>query len=242
MTRCARQAGFTVLELMVALSISSILMLALFGLYFQDVQEGNGIISEIRVNNAARRMFNLLLFGGARPGAPSLTDPFNDNNVADATTGQFIPGLISRKDGVAGFLGAPTEDSDTGTFGCYGGSDSCLMAQDGGSRNYVLALGQGKNSGTSAAESVMSEWFSKPVSIRCTAAADPLPDCAAAGSVITMSGYLRSDPFFNKPAAPAGVRELVLPVIDPVGITNPETTPEDVSAVYWTAFSLRKEI
>jgi len=59
------QSGFTIIELMIAMTVGMLLMAILGGIYFNSVQTAGGLVDRINMNRQAREMFDILAMGGA---------------------------------------------------------------------------------------------------------------------------------------------------------------------------------
>lgn|GEM_PF-4589420 len=238
--RRARQAGFTVIELMVALTISLLLMVVLFGLWLDAIHNTAWVNTQVNLNRQAREMFDMLAFGrrveGMNVKVP--VSPYTVNSAAAADY-NYVFGLRGRHTTTTS-----TSGFDAPCSGATGGTD-CLMAKSGDATpvalyrlvlpsNGLSTADEGPPAGALISEAVL------PIALSCAAAGEPLVECTSSGGTLTANGFLRGAPAFAlvDNGVLGGVREITLPLIDPWATNNPELSLYQISEVYWTAFNL----
>lgn len=81
-----------------------------------------------------------------------------------------------------------------------------------------------------------------PFIITCQGDKDPLPDCAAAGDIINVNGYVGRDPELYLPRSiSTRTREIEIMVIDPVGIARENTAFENNWETYRTIYTFNRD-
>lgn len=216
------QQGFTLIELMVAGTISLILLAAIGGVLSDSLRTAAALNSQVAINRHAREIFEILAFGGSNENANTTASgsilPFN-----------YVFGLRGRN---------PTGGSDMFTMPKKG-SQSPFLARsaDGGTRLYRFGLGRdGSVPLGNPVDALLAEQIQE-VTIPCTGTDLPVQGCAVATSV-TMQGYLRSEPTLpDFIPSRGGITTLAFQLIDPQVQGAPHAYNTDYTVTYWTAFT-----
>ncbi|WP_434620428.1 PulJ/GspJ family protein [Azospirillum sp. B2RO_4] len=211
------QRGFTLIELMVAGTISLILLAAIGGVLSDSLRTAAALNSQVAINRHAREIFEILAFGGSNENANTTPLPFN-----------YVFGLRGRN---------PTGGSDMFAMPAAS-SPSPLLARDinGSTRLYRFGLGRtGTTPQGDPIDALLAEQVQE-VTVPCTGTDLPVQGCAVATSA-TMQGYLRSDPTLSTSASPNRVTTLAFQLIDPQVQGAPHTYNTDYTVTYWTAFT-----
>ncbi len=242
--KITRQSGFTLIELMVALTISLILMLALTTMYFDAIRNSALAYTQTSLNREARSMFRLLAFG--QP-VVNVNDIAGTWNIATNATHNYLFGLRGRIILNAARNGFDPPLCDVTVVN----NPICLMDRTAALvPSYRLAFSpQGAlPEGLVAGCPKLMSASVPAIALACTGAGTPLVDCLAAANPvagITTSGYLRGTPALAAAgAAVAGqqFREVMLPLIDPYAAGSGLYPLAQVSDVYWTVFTLNVEL
>ncbi len=219
------QRGFTLIELMVAGTISLILLAAIGGVLSDSLRTAAALNSQVAINRHAREIFEILAFGGS-----------NDSANAEASTTIPLPFKY-----VFGLRGRNPTNLGTDLFKMpeVENSQSPYLARDldGGKRLYRFGLGRdGKVPQGNPLDALLAEQIQE-VTVPCTGTDLPVQGCVVATSV-TMQGYLRSEPtLFLSAAARGGVAEVAFQLIDPQVQGAPHAYNADYTVTYWTAFT-----
>lgn len=211
-----QQAGFTIIEYMVASTVGLILMLVIGGVLIDNLRTADEISSRIALNRHAREIFDLLAFGARQTGA-------------NATPIAF--------DSVFGLRGR-TSASPGSASGWY--IPDHYMARDGngtGDRRYRFALPfTGADPDNSGDDELLAEQIGN-VTVACSATDVPLQECTVPLQIAGVAGFLRADPDVSKPASAANrVTELTLQLIDPRRLNLNGAYRSDEYEILWTAF------
>jgi Tfp pilus assembly protein PilW len=207
----ALQAGFTVIELLVASTLGLGLMVVVSSIFFDAVRIADGLRSQLALNRDARVMFEILAYGAVQSG-------FNNTPA----TQDYVFGLRWRR--------------SSGASGTGWGAPSSLIETTGGGtqREYRLALSptdaapDGPPAGTLRSQEIPG------FDVTCTGVDTPVQGCSS-GSTKRMKGYLQRDPGLTSTGR---LREVTLNLLDPYGISIKSATQLDISAIYWTVFTL----
>lgn len=261
MTNCVRDAqqGFTLIELMTALVLASIVALAVTAVLFDSVRFGEELTSQVNLNRQAREMFDLLALGGRQnctnvnSSATGCTAPYptlnsddtGSNDVGTAQNHVYSFGLRGRNPAIStASSGVALIDNGTGLI-------KNLMARDGSAtpvRLYRLQLPPAaatRNSSTAGEppDFTLLSARSQSIAVTCTSAdttelvGEPVQGCSEAGATVTVTGYLRADPNL----ATAGfdqTKSVVLDLYDPVRVSGRTPAPTlGTSTRYWNAFT-----
>lgn len=215
------QQGFTLIELMVAGTISLILLAAIGGVLSDSLRTAAALNSQVAINRHAREIFEILAFGGSNANANDTTPlPF-----------KYVFGLRGRN---------PTGGSDLFAMPAANPlqSTSSFLARDlyGSTRLYRFGLGRdGTVPMGNPVDALLAEQIQE-VTVPCSSTDLPVQGCAVATSV-TMQGYLRSEPKLSVSAARGGVGKVAFQLIDPQVQGAPHAYNSDYIATYWTAFT-----
>lgn len=209
------QRGFTLNELMVAGTISLILLAAIGGVLADSLRTAAALNSQAAINRHAREIFDILAFGGS--------------NANDTTPLPFkyIFGLRGRNPTGSDMFAMPAAISP-----------SPLLARDlnGSTRLYRFGLGRtGTTPQGDPIDALLAEQIQE-VTVPCTGTDLPVQGCAVATSA-TMQGYLRSDPTLSTSASPSRITTLAFQLIDPQVQGAPHAYNTDYTVTYWTAFT-----
>jgi len=234
------QSGFTIIELMVAMTVGMMLMAILGGIYFNSVQTAGGLVDRINMNRQAREMFDILAMGGARENANIYSSP----DYTKRDNHQYIFGLRGRyKDAAAG------ADLD------WRVPENLISDESPTDATVVLSYKLGlSRDNLKPFENSSHIPFNEPilssdiggtsgVSISCGGDSDPISGCTA-GNSVTSRGYLRAGISLTSTPVEtnAGTLRIPLMLINPnayylsksigrVGITD-----DQIYDTYWTAF------
>lgn len=250
-------AGFTIIELLVAMTIGSVLMVAVLGALFHSLQFGDAMVGKTIMNAEARSIFDVYSMGGVQrecvndQNAPvSCPTPAVVDNSGLTDDHDYLFGIRGRSrslgaGGDSGFAVISDSDSDAATVGA-------LMAVDSNNaRLYRATLppsGQVRAGPTGSQPpdySLLSSDLTG-VTVTCTdtdqasggnvtAIGYPLQGCSAVGAQLTVSGHLRADPFFDEDN---DVGTVLIDLLYPVGTLQNNVTDLDVRSRYWGAFTL----
>lgn len=218
------QQGFTLIELMVAGTISLILLAAIGGVLSDSLRTAAALNSQAAINRHAREIFDILAFGGSNANANDTTPlPF-----------KYVFGLRGRNPTGSDMFAMPAATST-----------SPLLARNlnGGTRLYRFGLSRtGSTPQGDPIDALLAEQIQE-VTVACTGTDLPVQGCAVATSV-TMQGYLRSDPtlsvIMNQSALPSHSRAVIgvaFQLIDPQVQGAPHAYNTDYTVTYWTAFT-----
>lgn len=188
------QAGFTLIEVMIASITSIAVMMPALVFMFKSYDWYASVESELKLNRQARQVFDLL-GNGARASV----------NGYDGSP--YFYGLHGRKS-------APTAAS--------------LRS------NYTLQYSS--NHMTMAGDSVA------PMTVTCTAAATPMPDCAAAGDTKTVAGWIGKDFTIdaNSRSVNSRTAEVMLTLTDPFQAQRADN-PATATQTYRMLFTLNRD-
>lgn len=221
------QVGFTVIELMVASTVSLILMLTLMSIVLQAVQTAEGMHARIMMNQEAREIFDILAFGGPKVGINNTT-----------VTHDYSFGLRGRRNGALNGGWAEPGAQNAGAPGVLG----ALMAWDanGATRLYRFALSASEASANGLPS---SGFYSQPINaiqMTCIADSQPVQGCTDANGTVAVTGRLQADPSVRVPplARLVRLREVALQIFDPFSSLNKRASFSEVSGVYWTGFTM----
>lgn len=224
MTARRRQQGFTLIELMVAGTISLILMVAIGGVLSDSLRTAAALNSQVAINRHAREIFEILSFGGSNP---------NANATVTATVKlpfKYVFGLRGRDPRLTA--------TDAWKMPAAASSQSPYLARssDGATRLYRFGLGRdGSVPWGNPTDALLAEQIQE-MTVTCTEANQPVQGCAVATSV-TMQGFLRSEPTLSVQAARGGVTALAFQLIDPRVQGSPSAFNADHTVTFWSAFT-----
>ncbi|KAA0571165.1 prepilin-type N-terminal cleavage/methylation domain-containing protein [Azospirillum sp. Sh1] len=217
------QRGFTLIELMVAGTISLILLAAIGGVLSDSLRTAAALNSQVAINRHAREIFEILAFGGSNENANTTASgsvlPFN-----------YVFGLRGRNPTiiVADPFKMPKVENSQNPF--------LSRSADGGTRLYRFGLGRdGSVPLGNPVDAQLAEQIQE-VTVPCTGTDLPVQGCAVATSA-TMQGYLRSDPTLSTSASRGGITTLAFQLIDPQVQGAPHAYNTDYTVTYWTAFT-----
>ncbi|MEI8394251.1 MAG: prepilin-type N-terminal cleavage/methylation domain-containing protein [Rhodospirillaceae bacterium] len=245
----AQQSGFTLIELMVSLTISLILMMAIYTMYFDAIRNSSLIVTQANLNREARLIFRMLAFGQPYDKMNYTTHTYSATTNANH---MYFFGLYGRKpksdnvddpvsQDLSGFLPPPCTKNAINPI--------CLLDRtdaDPAVPSYRLAFSPYwdlPESVVSDAKPVLFSLLIPSITLNCTGAGVPLVDCVDATTPpITTTGYLRGTPAFAAAGTGGVFREVMLPLIDAWAVNNKESTLAQISDVYWSAFTLNVEL
>ena len=188
------QAGFTLIEVMIASVTSMAVMMPALVFMFRSYDWYASVQSELTLNREARQVFDLL-GNGARASV----------NGYDGMP--YFYGIHGRKT-------APTPAS--------------LRS------NYTMQYSS--NHMTMAGDSIAS------MTVTCTAAATPMPDCAAAGDTKTVAGWIGKDFTVDATARSVNSRttEVMVTLTDPFQAQRADN-PATATQTYRMLFTLNRD-
>lgn len=236
----ALQGGFTIIELMVAMTLGLMLMSILGAIYFNSIQTVDALTHKIGMNRQAREMFDILSMGGARSGINIYSaggQSLDNHNYIFGIRGRRLSGTATSPDGWGLPSGIITRDVSK--------TEPILYRLGLSSDDAAPAVGTNSPILSSEIGAVASSSEGVPVS--CTDDYDPVWECAS-GQTVTLRGYLRSDvnPSVDGISDIANTRKLTrrfaIMVVDPymynlsknqnrLGIMD-----DQIYDVYWSAF------
>ena len=232
----ASQAGFTLIELMVALTVGSILMLVVVGLFFDLFRSADFLLTKVRLNQEAREIFDFAAMGGTRSnvnvaaGTPGIiNDPTSDDVDYD-----YLFGLRGRASNTSNSL-----CTNTGNPDCGWGWQQSMMAVDGSAIEHYRFL-LSPNSESPNIDDLNAYLVSSEIpdfSVSCRDVDIPLDDCTAGGTGdgIVVKGYLASDP---NPSSATRIVPITVNLIDIVRTSGAIYVVDEITSAYWNAFTL----
>lgn len=238
------QSGFTIIELMIAMTVGMMLMAILGGIYFNSVQTASGLVDRINMNRQAREMFDILAMGGARVDANKYTASTNylDNH-------HFIFGIRGRYK-----IGASDSQAQFSVPG------NIILDSSATDASITLSYKLGLANNTVTADKYKGPLERTPspdtpitsseiggadgVALTCKGERDPVGGCVGTEQAI-LRGFLRAGLNISVPSSfetNAGTLRIPLMLINPnayylsksigrVGITD-----DQIYDTYWTAF------
>jgi len=235
------QRGFTIIELMVAMTVGLLLMSVLGAIYFSAMRTMDTVLQRISMNRQAREMFDILAMGGARPTAdinntntglvttPASVDNHNyafgirgrSTHVVNRTGWSVPTHIMTLVDGVGQYsLGLPSNGGDPESTVAFAGYSNPIVSSE------YVGVGNG-------------------ITVNCVDDDSPIGGCTQ-NQVLTLHGYLRSDITLANTRDVNGTNNVAirfaLLLINPFSynilLNNNKTdiTTTDVYDVYWTAF------
>ncbi len=229
-----RESGFTLIELMVAMTIGMIVIMAATELFLDAVGVANTLERQATLNRQAREMYDILSLGGHRIGInvtnsnASVVDPLG-NYDADVNY-HYIFGLRGR-----------FWQTSTGRMG-WSFQTSLMEVSASGALLYKLALYPTNKTPTQItipSYVIIDSDQITETTFNCNAQYDPLIECASDSTTPTMYGYFRSDSS-APPSGPHAVQSVVFDLFDPVYYSPAQLVneaEEDRRTVYWTAYA-----
>jgi len=218
-----RQAGFTIIELMVAMTVGMILLLVASGLFFDALRVADSMLNQAQLNRQAREMFDLLALGGYRR---TVNDKLGTVTTVQADVDyNYLFGLRGRiktaqtlKSGwnrPSKFMTKTTDVSHTST--------------------YRLALSPNEDESYNFSDSVvLSSDEEAAVTLTCISTTDPVGDCT--GTTATVTGNLRIEPAAEARTVP-NIQTIALELINAKYYEPGRAMENEVTSVYWTAFT-----
>jgi len=235
------QRGFTIIELMVAMTVGLLLMSVLGAIYLSAMRTMDTVLQRISMNRQAREMFDILAMGGARPTA-------NINNTSTGTV--TTPASVDNHNYAFGIRGRSTHAVTRTGWSV----PTHIMTLVNGVEQYTLGLpSNGGNPETTVASAdysnpiVSSEYVGdgNGITVTCADTDSPIGGCAQ-NQTSTLHGYLRSNINLTNARDVNGTNivaiRLALLLVNPYSynilFNNNKTdiTTTDVYDVYWTAF------
>lgn len=222
------QQGFTLIELMIAGTISLILMAAIGGVLSDSLRTAAALNSQVAINRHAREIFEILSFGGSNP---------NANATVTATIRlpfTYVFGLRGRN---------PNGGTDLWKMPTVTSSQSPYLGRsaDGATRLYRFGLGR---DGTvplgNPVEAQLAEQI-QDMTVACSGTNFPVQGCAVAASV-TMQGFLRSEPTLYTSSGRGGVAAITFQLLDPRVLGSPSAFNADHTVTFWSAFTGLQEM
>lgn len=228
------QHGFTIIELMVSMTVGLLLMSVVGGIYFNAVRDATALVNRISMSRQAREMFDLLSMGGFSNGSNNTT-----------YTQNYIFGIHGR---ISGTTTSPGWEPP-----------SSIMALDSSSADQTLYRLGLSNNNLGPQANPTDTAYNRPimtseigsiggadgVSVNCDNANDPVINCASAGQSEKLRGYLRSDIDFSSGSvyrdAIINTTRMPIMLVNPYVygalVTNNSNNhgSEDVYDTYWTA-------
>lgn len=233
----ADEKGFTIIELMVSLTIGLLLLTAAGTVFFQSFHFGNSLISEVALSREARETFDFFAMGGAQtcvnvnPVPGVCTD-----SVASTENHGYLFGIRGRQEG--------------GASGFQPVESGALMARDsGGTALFRLTLPPTGNPrlgpavATPPSLSILSPQ-EPTTNLTCWAQDDatgtpdliglPVEGCTTVGASVTVSGKLRAVPDLTTTGG-SRTQGVVIDLFDPVQAADQEL----IHARFWNAFTMQ---
>lgn len=242
-----KESGFTIIELMVSMTVGLLLMSIIGGIYFSAVQSASQISSRISLNRSAREMFDIVAYGGYNGNANTTTATLTTATVDEHN---YIFGINGRDNGATTRSGWTVPSSlmtlnSTGTATpetYFLGLSPSDEGPEIGSSGTVAA-----NSPIVSSETAASVGSSAGVSVTCSDSVpgDPIEGCSS-GETRYVRGNLRGDVHLGVPAVTdtdAGTKHITLLVMNPQSFNLKENlhradiTEDGVFDTYWTAFA-----
>jgi len=238
------QDGFTIIELMVAMTVGMMLMVVLGGIYFDSVRQAESITQKLTMNREAREIFDIISMGGRRD---SINSHASDTNIPDKH--DYIFGLRGRKY-------YPGASHPPGDYPSWGVPDSILAINSSLPSKTLFRVGLPRNTDVPEVDTsdplksnspiTSSEYQSgnDGISATCTDVDFPFSGCENAGDVIVIRGYVRMDVKYNDTALKDDLSSslnlpilLVNPTIYDLAYNRslPGTSKDDAFDIYWTA-------
>ncbi|MBF0459898.1 MAG: hypothetical protein HQL87_00730 [Magnetococcales bacterium] len=216
--RDERTSGFTLVEIMIAGSLGTVLCLILFQILMQAQHMADVMIMQSTLNSQAREVFELLMDGGVnvQAGVPNPIPGYHDSSSDP------FPNLLSLP---LNADAAPTRKFQL-RLGLAAPAGVACVADDAAicTRETLPTFG-----------------------ITCTDQNTPVKACVTnwpAQTTYTVDGYID---IFHSTSPSAGITntsEVAFTIIDPQQVprpgVNPLFTQAEYSASYWTAFSLNR--
>lgn len=264
MTHKPGQAGFTIIELMVAGTVGLLLMTVLMTIIFDAMRTAEILQRQIALNQAAREMFDILALGGTRDDVnceDNCTTRYQHEYVfgvrgrattasgnpagltSDPTTltsshATVLPSTSSTTDGR--FYWVLPSSIDDGTVS----KTTHLMAKDSnGDPTYRLALlPVDLDPQEPPSWAIMSEKIS--MKIKCLGLDEPLREvCTEDKNEITMEGFLRDTPYISKNSTAnefnRRTTSVLIQLFDPFGYElSKRLAASDLKRVFWSSFTL----
>lgn len=238
--RRRQQAGFTLIELMVAMTISLVLMMVLTSLFIDAMGNADSMMNKVALNQQARMMFDSVALGGGRLGINSMQGTVT-TQTADVSY-NYIFGLRGR---------APLGGAGTGWA-----RQATLMMGTSATGPYQYTLGVTPNNtayyslantynltalqleyDVLSSDPVLAVLPSDPdpgVPVTCTGVNQPVYGCSTVGDTVHVTGYLRMEPL---PTTLTNVQELAFDLYNARFYGNNHVADDEISTVYWTAFT-----
>ena len=230
--RHRRRGGFTLIELMVAMTVGMILMTALTTLFLDSLHMADVLLNQAQLNRQAREMFDLLALGGYRTKVnvkASTASGVGDSQPVDYN---YIFGLRGRS------VSASLTSTTSGFY-----PPKKFMAASGATTPvpyYRLELSpygdQYPTDGVDESAVLLSD---REVSVTVTCTASDTPVGACSGTTAAVTGYLRIEPQQETSRDILNVEPLALDLINARYYDPTQTlqVQSDVSTVYWSAFT-----
>lgn len=268
--RRENQRGFTIIELLVALTVGSVLLTVVMGVFMTSLNYGETLFARTRMANQARIIFDAAAMGGVNTCVNSV-DITGCDAVPHAPpeTGNPSPPETDDIDGedidyLFGFRGrnATAGASDTDGRSAFATAGNApLMAWDGATpleRLYRFALPpagnvrEGASADTAPTLSILSD-EGVVTTLTCEAIDNPGADeigfpvqgCTAVGATVNIHGYLRADPEIGQDGGNFRTRSVAVQLIDPYaaarGENQAEFTDDSFIDRYWTMFTMNVE-
>lgn len=240
MTRRAAQRGFTLIELMVSMTLVLVLATALGGILLDTQRNIDAVISQLALNREARGIYEMLALGGHRTGVNDAAGTVNPPAGA-LVDFNYVFGLRSRvpNSTATPFEGwiAPKINATTNV--------AELDLTNGTARTYRFALSpRGTTpdlttfSGQVESQSpvLLDEGIINGVTVPCTGADLPLKGCST-GTTVTSSGFLQDDPVSDQLLYSGTAHYgIAFRLIDPRRLGSPTAYQNDFSSTYWFVF------
>lgn len=268
MTHKPGQAGFTVIELMVAGTVGLLLMTVLMTIVFDAMRTAEIFQRQIALNQAAREMFDILALGGTRK------DVNCESGCATRYQHEYVFGVRGRAATASGHpAGMPPLPSNATTLtsvfatvlpavgsvnadarsywvlpdsiddGTVSKTTHLMVKNSSGDPTYRLALlPVDVDPQEPPSWAIMSEKIS--VEIKCLGLDDPIREvCTAANTEITMNGLLRDTPYISKNSTTSEFNKrttsVLLQLFDPFGYElSKRLAASDLKRVFWSSFTL----
>ncbi len=219
------QTGFTLIELMMSMTIGLILMMVLASLFIDAIGNADAMMNKAELNRQARMMFDIVALGGFRTGVnistSSAVTPATDVNY------KYIFGLRGRNNVEKGDGWSIPSDLRSGVSAWGPPQDTFgLPPTDAAISSFSQTVQE---------SDVLSSDTVPTVTVTCTGTNQPVFGCVT-GQDMNVTGYLRmTTP--NTRGFSQNIQEVVFDLYNPLFYGNNHVADDEISTVYWTALT-----